>query len=152
MTTVTIALCEMFKKRKIALLPSSGLSVRDREFERVVIGFVYSDEDDAGSVRKTRHGEEIVASICGDNPKPDAFLRPGRPSEKTARWFDVIIKIDYMRGNLAQYECDYHRHDGCPVEASSQGMEIYHTVRSLLRKKRKQYEADVKAKREAIKK
>ena len=74
----------------------------------------------------------VPAFLRADVPAPAV----GTPPDGAPRMFDIWMNISNTRHGTSKYSADYHRHPGCPQRVASAMMDIYHTIKSVLRESR----------------
>jgi len=109
---------------------SSVAEVRGDKIYAQLYAYTVNERGDADTVRDNNHALEIVRRLAGDSGQ---YFKEGSPPKGTARMFDVWMHISNTRQGKSRYTADYFRHPGCPQTVAAAMMDIYRTIKSVLR-------------------
>ena len=108
-----------------------------RETSRMRAAFATADNchvelhawmEDGGSLRDCNHALAIADALA----KTGNVVREA-PGVGKRMLFEVWITVEDTRGGDSVYTCDYHRHNGCPLNVIDAGMELYHEFKRVMR-------------------
>lgn len=88
--------------------------------------------EDGGSLRDDNHAVSCVDMFADCD---SGHIIKGPPIGKRVL-FTVWITISKTRRATSSYHCDYHRHNGCPLNVIDAGMDLYHEFKRVIRKAR----------------
>ncbi len=95
--------------------------------------YTVNERGDEDTVRDNNHALEIVRQLAGDDGE---HFKEGTPPDGAPRMFDIWMRISNTHKGTSRYSADYHRHPGCPQRVAIAMMDIYHTIKSVLRESR----------------
>ena len=126
MTVVITAVLEMRTHRGCGKSSQIGAYAQ-------LYAYPLNERGDEDTVRDNNHALEIVRQLAGDDGE---HFKEGTPPDGAPRMFDIWMRISNTRHGTSKYSADYHRHPGCPQRVASAMMDIYHTIKSVLRESR----------------
>lgn len=95
--------------------------------------YTVNERGESDTVRDNNHAMEIVRQLAVDDGE---HFKEGTPPDGAPRMFDIWMRISNTHKGTSRYSADYHRHPGCPQRVASAMMDIYHTIKSVLRESR----------------
>ena len=112
---------------------------------REIVPYVYTMEDDRATpseVRDANHARQIVRNLAvAESVFVDS--EPPRGEGYTPMWV-VQISVLGTRQHITRYRCAYRKFDGCPLVAIGWMMDIYHSIKKILKNSRKDLEKERK--------
>ena len=144
------------------LVNIEAVAMPPRDGAHAVQLFAYSrEETDADrrddSVKSANHAWQIVESLCGKaerrSPGEAVILRgePPRTAGHVPLWI-VQLQVRNTHRGISTYRADYHKFIGCPNDCAEYMMEVYATIKHVLRGARNElraYKAQLRAERES---
>lgn len=126
MTVVITAVLEMRTHRGCGKSSQMGAYAQ-------LYAYPLNERGEADTVRDNNHAMDIVRQLAGNDGE---HFKDGTPPDGAPRMFDIWVNISNTRKGTSRYSADYRRHIGCPQIVASAMMDIYHTIKSVLRESR----------------
>ena len=124
--------------------------------------YAYLDELQEGARQKDEDYVLAMVNRLGasfDNGVETSWKVGEKPPANLDRFFDIYLEVNNHLKPDASYRVDYHRYNGCPSGAVSDGMEIYRAIKKYginptnknLKKQRRLDEEAAEAEKERVK-
>ena len=94
--------------------------------------YAYLDELQEGARQKDEDYVLAMVNRLGasfDNGVETSWRVGEKPPANLDRFFDIYLEVNNHLKPDASYRVDYHRYNGCPSGAVSDGMEIYRAIK-----------------------
>lgn len=100
-----------------------------------------SDERRDDSVQSANHALQIVDSLCykeREHAPGEAVILKGEPprSPEHKQLWIIQLQVRNTHRGVSSYKADYHKFPGCPNDCATYMMEIFGTVKHVLRRAR----------------
>lgn len=128
------------RKDRMLVMIEAVADPPDAKGARPVVLYSYMKEEETPrfpecEMRDARHAAHIVKTLCSRDKMVDG--EPPRKGDVFPLW-EVALRVSGTRAGTSRYAVSYSRRNGCPLNATGLMMDIYHAVKRILRRARKE--------------